>query len=158
MKGTVYESSLFLWINRTKEYYPMSTGTATRGIRNNNPGNIRKGQPWQGLAPNQLDPAFDQFITPQYGIRAIVKIIQSYQNRGYDSIRKVINAWAPPNENNTTAYVDAVANAVGVDPDSCVNLQSLNVWDKLVKAIIMHENGQQPYPDAIIDAGIQMAL
>jgi len=135
----------------------MSTGTATRGIRNNNPGNIRKGQPWQGLAPNQTDPAFDQFITPQYGIRAIVKIIMSYQNRGYDSIRKVINAWAPTNENDTTSYVNNVAKAVGVDPDACVNLQSLNVWDKLVKAIIMQENGQQPYPDSMIDEGINLA-
>lgn len=136
----------------------MGTGTTTRGIRNNNPGNIRKGQPWQGLAPNQTDPAFDQFITPQYGIRAIVKIILSYQTRGYDTIRKIINAWAPTNENDTTAYINNVASLIGVAPDDCINLQNMEVWDKLIKAIIRQENGQQPYPDDIIDAGIKMAI
>jgi hypothetical protein len=134
------------------------TTTQTRGIRNNNPGNIRLGQPWQGLAAEQTDGSFCQFVAPEWGIRAIVKIIQAYLGRGADSVTKIISIWAPPNENNTAAYIEGVANMMGVDPTGCLNFQDNNVWVNLIKGIIQHENGQQPYSDAIIQKGIDLAL
>ena len=39
-----------------------------RGIRNNNPGNIRKGEKWKGLSPIQNDSSFCVFKSPEYGI------------------------------------------------------------------------------------------
>lgn len=50
-----------------------------RGERNNNPGNIRHGSKWQGLSAEQTDKDFCQFISPEYGIRAIYKLLQTYQ-------------------------------------------------------------------------------
>ena len=48
----------------------MTKSTLPRGIRNHNPGNIRRSQdPWQGLASAQNDPEFFIFQSAIYGIR-----------------------------------------------------------------------------------------
>jgi hypothetical protein len=83
-----------------------------RGIRNNNPGNIdRNTTKWQGMADDQSsDPRFVVFKTPQAGIRALAKILLTYQNHdGLKTVRGIIGRWAPAVENNTSAYVAAVA-------------------------------------------------
>ncbi len=38
-----------------------------RGIRNNNPGNLDKGSPWQGLISNPSEPRFCTFKDPVWG-------------------------------------------------------------------------------------------
>jgi hypothetical protein len=129
-----------------------------RGIRNNNPGNIRHGQPWQGLASTQTDSSFDQFVSAQYGIRAIMKIMMTYHNEGLDTIEKIINKWAPTNENNTSAYVAAVATAVNISPTAAVDIHDTTLMADIIGAIIMHENGQQPYSIDLIIEGINLAL
>ena len=66
-----------------------------RGERNNNPGNIRHGAKWQGLASTQTDKDFCQFISPEYGIRAIYKLIQTYQKKyGLNTIKTIIYRYA----------------------------------------------------------------
>lgn len=130
-----------------------------RGVRNNNPGNIRKGpEKWQGLAPesDQSDPAFWRFLAPEWGIRAIVRILRTYQARGLVTVRSIIGRWAPPTENNTDAYVAAVARQLNVSPDDRLTLTGDQLTN-LVKAIIRHENGVQPYSDATIAQGIALA-
>ena len=130
--------------------------TQPRGIRNNNPGNIRHGQKWQGLAPQQPDKSFATFTSPEYGIRAIAKVITSYDTKyGIRTVRGIINRWAPPNENDTDAYVNAVADSLGVDPDEDIAVE--NHMAELVAAIVKHENGQQPYSTAQIETGVSMA-
>lgn len=132
----------------------------TRGIRNNNPGNIdRHDTKWQGMAADQSsDPRFIVFKTPAFGIRAVAKTLLTYQNtHKLDTVRKIINRWAPPVENNTTAYVRAVADSVGVRPDDVIDVDSVEVMLPLVKAIITHENGANPYSDAVILEGIRLA-
>jgi len=127
-----------------------------RGVRNNNPGNIRHSQVhWEGEALTQPDPDFVQFMDPEHGIRAIVRILRSYKRNGLDTIRKAVNRWAPPNENNTDAYVSAVCEKCGVGPDDSVDYDT--IMTILVKAIIQHENGTQPYGDDIISVGIALA-
>lgn len=129
----------------------------TRGVRNNNPGNIRHvpGVTWQGQATEQTDSAFVQFTDPVYGIRAIVRIMRSYERQGIDTLGEAIDRWAPPNENNSAAYVDAVCTECGIPAEDRVSLDS--VMPKLVKAIIRHENGEQPYTDVQIERGIALA-
>jgi hypothetical protein len=127
-----------------------------RGIRNFNPGNIRRdGTPWLGLADDQSDPEFCVFTDPEHGIRAIVKIMRSYKARGLYTIKQAIARWAPPVENDTSAYVDAVCAGCNVFPDTVVDFDE--IMPQLVKAIIQHENGQQPYTDQTINAGIALA-
>lgn len=81
-----------------------------RGIRNNNPGNIRWGSDWKGLKKDgkQQDPSFCVFETPEYGIRALAKLLQNYQLLyGLNTPRKIINRYAPPTENETVSYIDS---------------------------------------------------
>ena len=89
-----------------------------RGIRNRNPGNIRRsGDRWKGLAPLQSDPAFFVFETPLWGIRAMAVILRNYQRRhGLKSLAQIVGRWAPAGENDTAGYVAAVSKAMGVEP------------------------------------------
>lgn len=130
-----------------------------RGIRNNNPGNIRRSNDaWQGLAPVQNDAAFFQFESPEWGIRALTRVLKNYQARhGLNTIRGIINRWAPPTENDTAAYIRNMENWTGLDADTPLDLSQPFVLGALVPAIIRMENGIQPYPDALIAKGISLA-
>lgn len=135
-----------------------------RGIRNNNPGNIEKGERWQGLAEDQSqDSRFAVFTDAVYGIRAMARVLNVYGTRdgldglggpGIDTITEIINRWAPDVENNTQAYIDAVANATGLDPETALQDED---YPALIAAMIQHENGLQPYPDSLIRQGIALA-
>ncbi len=133
--------------------------SAPRGIRNNNPGNIRRSaDPWQGLAKDQNDDAFFQFAEPKWGIRALARVLISYQDKhGLRTVRAIISRWAPPVENKTSSYIDHVAHRLGVGADDPLDVHDYRVLRGLVEAIIAHENGQQPYTDAQIDAGLVLA-
>lgn len=128
-----------------------------RGIRNNNPGNIRhSGARWQGMSAQQTDPAFVQFEAPEYGIRALSKLLDTYsKNYNLRTVRGIIARYAPSSENNTAAYSAAVAKALGVSPDAVIDVQARKA--ELVQAIIKHENGAQPYSLAQITTGVTMA-
>lgn len=127
-----------------------------RGVRNFNPGNIRHSSTvWQGQAASQTDPDFVQFVSSEFGIRAIVKILRSYKAAGIRTIAGAIARWAPSTENDTAAYVTAVCAQCGVGPADIVDLEVL--MPILVRAIIQRENGEQPYTDAEINAGIALA-
>lgn len=125
-----------------------------RGLRNNNPGNIRHGAKWQGLAKGH-DPSFATFKSPEYGIRAMAKVLLNYQKLyGINTVAGLIDRWAPPVENDTGSYINAVARSVGVGAN-----QPIVVADHLlplVKAIVHHENGIQPYSDALINDGLAL--
>lgn len=131
----------------------------TRGVRNNNPGNIRKSRDkWQGLAEIQNDPAFFTFSKPEYGIRAMTRILINYQAKyGLTTVRGIIGRWAPPNENDTEAYIRAVAKAVGVTPEDDIVL-TRQVLGRLVPAIIRHECAGYVYPKDVLEAGLSLAL
>lgn len=128
-----------------------------RGIRNNNPGNIRhSGARWQGMSAQQTDPAFVQFEAPEYGIRALSKLLDTYATKyNLNTVRNIIARYAPSSENNTAAYASAVAGALGVSPDAVIDVQARKA--ELVQAIIKHENGAQPYSLAQINTGVTMA-
>lgn len=130
-----------------------------RGLRNNNPGNLRKSKDrWQGLAEKQPDKEFFTFKSPAYGIRAIAVTLITYQDKHRrDSVKKIINRWAPPSENDTAAYIQSVADRIGAKPDHAVNVHRHEVMKPLVEAIIRHENGTQPYSAEVINEGLRLA-
>ena len=141
----------------------MSTdrGGKTRGEFNNNPGNIdRTAIVWNGMTADQSgDPRFVVFNTPEDGIRALAKVLLSYYRKhGLNTVRQIVNRWAPPNENDSGAYVNHVAGTLGVGPDAVIDVTDPDVLERLVKAIIAHENGRVIYDDAVIVAAIDRAL
>lgn len=143
------------------------TTDKTRGVRNNNPGNIErvKGVRWQGELPlatqTKRDKRFVVFEGPQWGIRAICRVLITYQDKRdaadgskIDSVSDIINRWAPPVENNTGAYARAVAGKMGVGINDYIDVYDWDVMRALVVAIIAHECGGHRYPDADIDGGL----
>ncbi|EJX2172465.1 structural protein [Salmonella enterica] len=131
-----------------------------RGIRNNNPGNIRQGDDWQGLVAKsqRTDKSFCQFTTPEYGIRAMIIILRNYQHRhGLNTVTGIINRWAPSSENNTQAYINSVAQATGVAPDQRIDTTDSRFMVKLLQAIIQHENGVQPYDFSVFVKALDLA-
>lgn len=136
------------------------TTVLPRGIRNNNPGNIEyNGTPWHGLdTAEPSDGRFCRFIGATWGIRALAKVLITYQNvHGLNTVRGMIDRWAPPHENDTGAYVAHVAQQVGVEPDAPIDIHDCGIASKLVTAIIQHENGTQPYNDDVIENGLALA-
>ncbi|EMG6580863.1 structural protein [Providencia huaxiensis] len=124
-----------------------------RGERNNNPGNIRHGSKWQGLSSTQTDKDFCQFISPEYGIRAIFVLMRTYEKKyGLCSVRQIINRYAPPNENNTEGYIQRAAKTLGVSPEDCLTVNDKEVAIQLSKAIIAIELGYAvPYSDSVFE-------
>ena len=132
--------------------------TTPRGIRNNNPGNLRHGDNWRGLAVEQTDDAFCQFVLPEYGIRALAKTLTTYQQKyGLNSIGDIIKRWAPSNENDTTAYIASVCHQTRRSANAPIDLSEYKAMRALLVAIITHENGEQPYSDKQIDDGLLLA-
>lgn len=131
-----------------------------RGERNNNPGNIRKSTAnWQGKIVPSTDPSFEQFDTPENGIRALAVVLRNYQKiYGLNTVRGIVNRWAPPTENDTDSYVNAVARDMGVSADETISLYNPTTLFDLVKATIKHENGRVAYADSVIYDGISRAL
>lgn len=135
--------------------------TSPRGIRNNNPGNIRfiVGATSGYLGCTGSDGAFCQFDVPEHGIRALAALLLTYQRRyGIKTIAAVVRRWAPPTENDTAAYVEAVSRATGYDAETPLDFADPGVLTGLAKAIIQHENGQMPYTPEQLAAGIGAAL
>ena len=96
-----------------------------RGIRNNNPLNIRLSKDrWQGQRPPSTSPegekAFCVFESMAYGWRAAFKLLchTYYGKYKLKTIRALITRWAPPKENNTEAYIRRVTDRIGIGADT----------------------------------------
>lgn len=117
--------------------------TNPRGIRNNNPLNIRIGNTWLGEVPNPTDSEFEQFVSLQYGLRAAFYILRRYIRRyGRKTPQKIIAAWAPYSENNTAAYVATVCQRAHIVADEVIDYANKDVMCRLVEAMAFVECGQ----------------
>lgn len=113
-----------------------------RGIRNNNPLNIRIGNTWLGERQNPTDPAFEEFVSIEYGYRAAFSILRRYIRRyKRQTIADIISTWAPPSENATQRYIDFVANKMGIAPDVPILFEDKETMTQLVAAMQIMECG-----------------
>jgi hypothetical protein len=136
-----------------------------RGLRNFNPGNLRVGEPWRGLAEvcemddDQLaETDFCVFISPIYGIRALAKLLIGYQKRhNLYTVRGIIDRYAPPVENDTGSYVANVADCMAVGRHEHIDLSDPLTLHLMIDAIITHENGYNPYQYYEISDGMVLA-
>lgn len=97
----------------------MALQRVPRGVRNNNPLNIRKGNNWQGERQPQTDPAFEEFTSLEMGLRAGFIIIFNYikKHPPIDTVSAIISRWAPPVENLTQSYIDTVCKFAKLEPN-----------------------------------------
>ena len=127
-----------------------------RGVRLSNPGNIRLTKDhWLGMAQYQPDESFVAFTESKWGYRAMARILLKHYREGIDTIRGLITEWAPPSENNTEAYIEHVAEHCGVaDPNASCDVPGL--LPKLLEAITLHEQGENPWGMGPIMEGIAL--
>lgn len=130
-----------------------------RGIRNNNPGNLRRtSDPWQGLAPRQTDREFFTFKSSTYGIRALARTLINYQDEHkLRTIRQIVCRWAPAHENDTAAYISSVEKTSGFEADRPLDMHKFDHLAAITRAIIWYENGVQPYTAAEITKALVLA-
>lgn len=116
--------------------------TTPRGIRNNNPLNIRIGNTWLGERPNPTDPAFEEFVSIEYGYRAAFCILRRYIRRYHkNTITAIVSTWAPANENNTQRYIDFVADKMQISPSDVIDYGDKVQMLRLVAAMQLMECG-----------------
>ena len=124
----------------------------TRGLRNNNPLNIRhNADNFQGEIKG-TDKAFKQFATMAFGYRAAFVTLGTYLSRGLNTIEKIISAWAPPVENNTENYINIVVSRSGIDRKRVLTSFSGADYKKIVAAMSFVECGI-PAVMADVEAG-----
>ena len=136
-RGYVYQISVF------KKCIKM----LPRGIRNNNPQNIRRTakDEWKGLRAQQTDVSFCQFESLEYGWRAAFYLLTRtyYHKYRLFTIRAIISKWAPPNENLTSTYIANVSRLTGIPPDEPIGIPSDQParWMAVGIAMAIQENG-----------------
>lgn len=137
-----------------------------RGIRNNNPGNLRHGSAWNGRRAVQTDPEFIQFETPEDGLRAMGITLLNYERlHGLNTVRDIANRWAPPigsdSEGNaytqdTGSYAGYVAARLGVPVYQPINVRER--LPELMEAITSYENAGHRYSRPVFNEGLSRAL
>ena len=127
----------------------------TRGQRNCNPLNIRRvaGTNWKGQCAEQKDREFVQFVSPVWGIRAAFCLLRTYRNK-YKAvcIEDIITRWAPPSENDTSAYIRTVCRLTGFGGKERLTEEK---WPRLVKAMAVVESGWH-LPEESINKGYEL--
>ena len=115
----------------------------SRGLENRNPGNIRQSRVrYKGEVRPSRDPEFKQFESPAWGYRAIFVLLDTYRRRhGLRRLREMISRWAPPSENRTEAYIRAVADDTGIDPDEPTDTRDRKTMVPVAASISRVENG-----------------
>jgi len=128
-----------------------------RGLRNNNPGNIRWNSVnnWQGQTGRDSS-GYSTFDTMENGIRAMTRLLQNYMKTGRNTVRSIITSWAPTNENNTESYIRAVTRSTGFSETQILN-PTQGVIIALMKAITRHENGFDPITQTQYEEGFRRA-
>ncbi|CDG90358.1 conserved hypothetical protein [Xenorhabdus bovienii str. feltiae France] len=84
-----------------------------------------------------------------------MKLLCNYHKKGHQTVAKMIDRWAPTNENNTSAYIKGVTKALGVDPHQVISVDRVTLI-VLAKSIIQHENGKQPYSEATFEKAFSL--
>lgn len=115
----------------------------TLAVRNNNPGNIRISRSeWLGQIGSQK--GFVTFREMKYGYRAMfVNLLNSYFKQGINTLRGIINKWAPPSENHTDAYINTVAKGTGLDPDGRIDPSDRNTMVAIASEMFKVESGSK---------------
>lgn len=131
-------------------------GRMTRGMRNNNPGNLNYAG--QEGATKESGPGgrFAVFQSMEHGVVALAKQLQLYASRGNDTVRGIISKYAPESENNTAAYIASMTKRMGVGPDQKLDLNNINVLREVIAGISTVENGAGRLGIGQINSGLAM--
>ena len=131
---------------------------APRGIRNNNPLNIRIGNKWFGEVDNPTDHEFEQFKEMKYGVRAAFIILWKYLYRyRLKTVKEIVKRWAPASENNVESYVRTVIQSQGLKQNETLDFENYTQMRLLLRGMCLAENGQY-IADSDIQEGYDLAV
>ncbi len=123
-----------------------------RGLRNRNPGNIRRSSVRYKGETESRDAAFKAFRTMAWGYRAMFVLLHTYRVRhGIATLRGMIARWAPPAENDTEAYLRTVVRRSGVAPDTEIDTRDRSAMTRIAAAMARVENGTAPDEEEIAE-------
>lgn len=131
-----------------------------RGLRNNNPGNIRNSDAtdWKGeVNPSEKkDHTFEEFETMAHGYRALIKLLQNYRKKYRClTIADFIHRWAPRTENDTMAYILTVCRELEVPSSYVPDINDQATMCAFASAISLVENGIKAVKEEV-EAGWRM--
>ncbi len=123
----------------------------SRGVRNCNPGNIRRSaSPFRGEVSPSRDAEFKEFESMAWGYRAMMLIIHNYNELyGINTLDKIIARWAPATENDTANYIRVVARRLGIAQSGCVDSGDEEMMCALVSSMSWIENGVEANPEEV---------
>lgn len=114
-------------------------GSLPRGIRNNNPGNIKAGDWANAHGATGSDGTFAIFPSMNAGMSAMGALLQSYKTRGIDTISGIISKYAPRSENDTSAYIAQIVKQTGIGAGEHLTNEQLS---RVQRAMSIHEQGR----------------
>ncbi len=129
--------------NVTKKSSPRGGKEGVRGLRNDNPCNIRRTKDkWQGMRKVQMDKAFVQFESRLWGYRATFVLLKNYIRKGTNTIGKIIARWAPSSDgNNTQAYISYVSKSTGINASHVLRFEDRDDLVSIVQSMAQVESG-----------------
>lgn len=142
----------------SREPAPGRSASDPRGIRNNNPLNLTYVPGQRGLdqsAPS--DGRFGRYATMEDGVAQSVRQMQIHAGRGFDTLGKLIQKWAPQSENDTGSYIRRVERETGLSRDTRLDFGNEEMLRRIVRSMAAHENGR-PIPDDVVERGVQRAV
>ena len=123
-----------------------------RGLRNRNPGNIRRSATRYKGETESGDPAFKSVRSMAWGYRAMFVLPHTYRNRHrHTTLRGMIARWAPPSENDTDGYLTAVTERSGIGPDAEIDTRDRRTMTRIVAAMSRVENGAAAHEEEIAE-------
>jgi hypothetical protein len=101
-------------------------------------------------------------------VRAICRVLITYQDKRLardgspiDTVQDFVERWAPATENDVDAYVrharQRLAQFIDYEAGQAIDVYDYATMRGMVEAIIVHENGYQPYDEEVIVKGITLA-
>ena len=119
------------------------------GQRINNPFNIRQANQ-DFLGETGEESGFVSFESSPFGVRAADKVLTTYgRDYGINTIRGLINRFAPPSENDTRGYINYISSQLGIDPDAEIDLSDPDLRSRILSPMAMLESRTELTPDQI---------
>ena len=161
---SVADQGMYSGINRRiiesawKKYEEKGGPDATQGRRTNNPLNLKFNAKNKWMGKKESENGFETFDDMAYGIRAADDTLKTYDNYNIDTVAKVINRWAPSNENNTDEYIKFVAKELNISPNDKIDLQNDETRQNLLKAMVKMESPDVTLTDEMIAAARDLSV
>lgn len=157
-----------------ESYLGIADNGRNRGIRNNNPGNIKfsTSNAWLGKIPMNLNtdtkitdvshprygqPTFEQASSYAYGVRMLIHLIKnSYISNGHNTLQLIMDRYDP---GHSSDYINFVSAKSGKNTFQIILPTDEEAIKKIIQAIARWENGQTGVtePEVITDFQYQTA-